>query len=325
MKILLYSQDTNSQVFCLQQQALESAGISYTLDPWDPDYDILEIHTCDMNADAICKHAREQGKKIIYHINKVEQPDIPLLQTILAPGMKKWTFRLYSQADAFLTPTEYTKKHILSHGLKKHIYIVSDVIDLAHYHADYEKIIAYRKYFSLKPEDQVIIGKGRLAQNQGILDFIEVAKMLPQYKFIWFGDLTNLFMTGTIRNAIDNHPDNVMFPGYVEGPILEGAYTDAECAFFPAYSEVETHDILEALASSCQVLTRRIPVYDGWLSDENNCYQATDNAAFARIIHDCLSHTLPSTVQKGYQLACTSSIQKIGQQLKTIYEQVSAA
>ncbi len=65
---------------------------------------------------------------------------------------------------------------------------------------------------------------------------------------------------------------NVLFPGYIKGDIIEGAYSAADLFFFPSYEETEGIVVLEALASRQNVLVRDIPVYKGWLSNGRNAY-----------------------------------------------------
>ena len=104
--------------------------------------------------------------------------------------------------------------------------------------------------------------------------------------------------------------------------ILEGAYSDADCFFFPSYEETEGIVVLEALASKCQVVVRDIGVFDPWLQDGINCYKGHNNEEFASIIEGCLEKTKPSTTEAGYLTAQQRSIEAVGQQLKQVYESV---
>ena len=331
MKILLYfeGQDVISKsgigrAFNHQQKALKSAGIEYTTDPWDTDYDILHINTCYMDSDAIIKNARDQGKRVIYHAHSTEEDfrNSFTFSNFLAPFVKKWLIHLYSQADALITPTPYSKNILTGYGLKMPIFPVSNGIDLSRYQKDQEKILAYRKYFSLKPDDKVVLGVGLLFQRKGLFDFVEVAKKLPQYKFIWFGNISKAIIPPKVTEVVENHPENVIFPGYVKGPIIEGAYADADCFFFPSYEETEGIVVLEALASKCPVIVRDIPVFDPWLVNGNNCYKGKDNEEFANLITGVVERQLPLTTGKGYECAEQRSIEAVGQQLKAAYEHV---
>lgn len=331
MKILLYFEGENvisksgiGRAFDHQQRALQSAGIEYTTDPWDESYDILHINTYYMNSDAIVRHARESGRHVIYHAHSTEEDfrNSFKFSNLMAPGVRKWLMHLYTQADALITPTPYSKKILEGYGIKLPIYAISNGIDLMRYHRDPEKVEAYRKYFSLQPGDKVVIGVGLFFQRKGLPDFVEVARMLPEYKFIWFGETSKLIIPKEISDIVDNPPENVIFPGYVKGPIIEGAYSDADCFFFPSYEETEGIVVLEALASRCPVVVRDIGAFDPWLENDFNCYKGHDNKEFAEIIRRVVEGDLPDTTDAGYETAEKRSIESVGQQLKQVYEEV---
>lgn len=80
MKVLLYFEGENliqysgiGRAFEHQKMALQSAGISYTVDPWDDSYDILHINTVGTNSETMIRHARELGKKVVYHAHSTEE------------------------------------------------------------------------------------------------------------------------------------------------------------------------------------------------------------------------------------------------------------
>ena len=129
-------------------------------------------------------------------------------------------------------------------------------------------------------------------------------------------------VTSKIRESIKNKPNNVILPGYIDGDIIEGAFSSASIFFFPSYEETEGIVILEALAASCQVVVRDIEAYDPWLVDKVNCYKGNSNGEFVSIISGLLDDKLDSTTKKGYELAQSKSIEEIGQELKAVYEKV---
>ena len=92
---------------------------------------------------------------------------------------------------------------------------------------------------------------------------------------------------------------NVILPGYVKGPVIEGAYAGADCFFFPSKEETEGIVVLEALASSQQVLLRDIPVYDPWLLHGVNCYKGKTVADFVDLTEKkmCIRDSLGSKLK----------------------------
>ena len=328
MKILLYFENEElikmsgvGRAFEHQKRALTSAGIEYTIDPWDTTYDILHINTYGTNSDLIIRNARKMGKPVIYHAHSTEEDfrNSYIFSNLIAPIVKEWLVNLYTKADVLITPTPYSKKILEGYGIKLPIYAVSNGVDLDRFARNEEKVKAFRRYFGLKEDDKVIIGVGLLFQRKGLPDFVEVAKRLPDYKFIWFGDTNKMVIPHEISYIVENHPDNVQFPGYVKGPIIEGAYSDALCFFFPSYEETEGIVVLEALGSRCETVVRDIGAFDPWLKDGVNCYKGTNNDDFVRIIQGIAEGTLADTTEGGYKTAEERSIERVGQQLRQIY------
>ncbi len=331
MKILLYFESESliqtsgiGRAFEHQKAALTSQGIEYTTDPWDEDYDILHINTCGINSDSIIAHARKLGKKVIYHAHSTEEDfrNSFIFSNLLSPLVKHGLISLYSKGDAIITPTPYSRSLIHGYGIERPIYAISNGIDLSLFAPDTEKVKAFRNYFRLQDGKKVILGVGLPFVRKGILDFVEVAERMPDYQFIWFGEISPMAVPHKINEVIEHHPDNCLFPGYVKGPIIQGAFQDATAFFFPSYEETEGIVVLEALASRQQVIVRDIGAFDPWLTDGVNCYKGKDNNDFVKLISDCAEHRLSSTAEAGYSVAEARSIERIGRQLKCVYEAV---
>lgn len=331
MKVLLYFEGESlisssgiGRAMKHQQQALDAVGIAWTCDPSD-DYDILHINTFGPNSIHIIKQARDMGRKVIYHAHSTEEDfrNSFIFSNAIAPIFKKHLVNVYSQADYIITPTVYSKQILEGYGISQPIEAISNGIDLQRFRYDEQKVKAFRKYFSLDDKDKVVLCVGLFFERKGILDFVEVAKCLPEYKFIWFGAIHSLMIPTQIREVIQgNHPSNVIFPGYVKGAILEGAFSGSDVFFFPSYEETEGIVVLEALASHQNVIVRDIGVYDGWLVDGVNCYKGKCNTDFVKLIRGVVEEQFPSLKEEGYKIVEQRSIEVVGGQLKGVYEKV---
>ncbi|MGM9903464.1 glycosyl transferase [Enterococcus sp. 10A9_DIV0425] len=331
MKVLLYFESERmlaksgiGRALDHQKRALKDVGISYTLDSKE-DYDILHINTYGINSHNMINKARRDGKKVIYHAHSTEEDfrNSFIGSNQLSPLVKKYLVGLYEKADYLITPTPYSKKLLKSYGIDLPIQSISNGIDLKKYQPDPIKEQKFREYFNLSAEQKVIICVGLFFARKGIIDFVEVAKKMPEYTFIWFGHVPMYSIPSNIRKIVkEEHPDNVVFPGYIRGEIIEGAYSGADLFFFPSYEETEGIVVLEALASKQNVLVRDIPVYEGWLEDKKNCYMGTTNDEFTALIKKIIQKEVPSLVDAGYRTAKERSIEKIGEQLQSVYEQV---
>lgn len=330
MKVLLYfegekviSKSGIGRAMKHQMAALTSQGIEYTLDP-DDDYDILHINTIGPNSSPMIRKARHLNRKIVYHAHSTEEDfrNSFMLSNQIAPLFKKRLVHLYSKADHIITPTPYSKKLIESYGIDLPIHAISNGIDLDKFNYNEDKIKAFHEYFNIKDE-KVIICVGLFFVRKGILDFIEVAKRLPEYKFIWFGHVPLYSIPKQIRDIVTkDHPNNVIFPGYVSGPVIEGAYCGADAFFFPSMEETEGIVVLEALASYQQVILRDIPVFDPWMKDKVNCYKGHDVDSFTKLVDDVVCKRLPDVSAEGRKTAMERSIPEVGKQLRQVYEAV---
>ena len=330
MKVALYFESEKliqtsgiGRAFHHQKLALESAGVEYTTNVEDK-FDILHINTVGITSTSVIENARKNGAKVIYHAHSTEEDfrNSFILSNQIAPFMRKHLIHLYSLADYIITPTPYSKRLLQNYGIEVEIEDVSNGIDLNRFNYNEEKVKAFRRYFSLSDDQKVVISVGLYFKRKGIQDFMEVAKYFPDVKFIWFGYTPMISIPKSVRDLIHDHPRNVILPGYVKGPIIEGAYASADCFFFPSYEETEGIVVLEALASKCPVLIRDIPVYEDWLEHNVSCFKSIDNEGFANNIKQILNKEQIDTCEAGYQLAVERSIPEVGKKLKSIYEKV---
>ena len=51
---------------------------------------------------------------------------------------------------------------------------------------------------------------------------MELAKRMPDYKFIWFGYSPLSASTQKVRDAVHTKLDNLTFAGYVERDVIKG-------------------------------------------------------------------------------------------------------
>ena len=55
-------------------------------------------------------------------------------------------------------------------------------------------------------------------KRKGIEDFVEVARRMPDVRFIWLGSINKWIIPRKIRRIVEkDHPSNVEFPGYFQG------------------------------------------------------------------------------------------------------------
>ena len=306
-----------------QMQALSENNIEYTTDPND-DYDLVHINFYGIKSFMVAKEAKRKGKKVIYHAHSTEEDfrNSFKLSNQVAPLFKKWITTCYSLGDHILTPTPYSKKLLEGYGIENPITAISNGIDVKFFEKDEKLGREFRKKYNYKDTDKVIMGVGLYIERKGILDFVELAKRLPEYKFIWFGYSSLMYSPKKISEAVNTKLDNLVFAGYVEPEVLRGAYSGCNLYLFPTLEETEGIPIIEACAAHIPSLIRDIPVFDEWLIDGVNVYKAKDIDEFEIKIKKILNGELPDVTNEGYKVALERDIKKVGVDLINIYKKV---
>ncbi len=326
MKVLLYAEGQKvigksglGKAIKHQQKALEEVGVEYTLNEKD-DFDILHINTYWLKSYFFAKKAKKNGKTIIYHAHSTEEDfkNSFIFSNMISPLFKKWIIKCYNLGDYIITPTPYSKRLLESYGIKKPIEAVSNGIDLSLF--DTKKTNIFRKKFNYTKDDKVILGIGLFLERKGIIDFVELSKRMPDYKFIWFGHSPHAASPRKIRKAVNTKLPNLLFAGYQESEMVKAALSEVDLYLFPTLEETEGIPIVEACAMKCNALIRDIGVFEDWLIDGKNVYKAKNLDEFEEKIKKIVNKELPSLTEEAYKVAKERDIKSIGKRLKGIYK-----
>ena len=308
-----------------QKEALTKVGVNYTLNGKD-DYDIVHINFYLPKSYLVAKRAKRKGKKVVYHAHSTEEDYINgfILAKQTSKLFKWWLIKCYRLGDVIVTPTEYSKKILSSypHLNEKKIYAISNGINLDLFKRDKKLGLEFRKKYNIKEKEKVIIGIGLYIERKGIVDFVELARRMPEYKFIWFGYSPLSVATKKVRDAVNTKLDNLVFAGYVEQEEIHKAMCGCDLYIFPTLEETEGIPIIEALACKTKAIVRDIPIFEDFLTDGVDCYKAKDVDEFEKKIKKILNDELKDVSEAGYHLAKERSIESVGKKLKEVYEEV---
>lgn len=332
MKVLLYTENEKilsksglGKAIKHQMNALKAVNIEYTTNPKD-DFDIAHINFYGLKSYRLAKKLKKQGKKIVYHAHSTEEDfrNSFIFSNQVSKLFKKWLIKCYTLGDAIITPTEYSKKLLQSYGIKNDIYVVSNGVELKNFGHDEKAGREFRKKYNFKKEDKIIVGIGLYIERKGIIDFVELAKQMPKYKFIWFGYSPLIFSRKNVRKAVNTKLNNLTFAGYVEQETICQALNGCDVYIAPTYEETEGITIIEAASCKTNMVVRDIPVFNGWLVDGKNVYKARNVNEFKNKIEEIVSGELPSLVQEAYNIAEERKSENIGEKLKNVYQSCKA-
>ena len=331
MKVLLYTEGLKKigksglgKAVKHQIRSLEDNGVEYSLDKKDvKNCDIVHINFYGLSSYFLAKKARRLGKKVVYHAHSTEEDfkNSFLFSNQLSGIFKWWISKCYRLGDVIITPTEYSKRLLEGYNLNRNIYAISNGLDTKFFERDEKGGLEFRKKYGYKKNDKVIMGVGLYLKRKGILDFVELAKRLPEYKFIWFGYLDLKLVPQEIRDAVNTKLPNLLFAGYVEPKLIRKAYSGADLYIFPTLEETEGIPILEALCEKIPTIVRDIPVFEEY-EDKKVVYKAKDVNDFEIKIKEILSGKYKDLSKEGYKMAKDKDVKIVGKKLIDVYKNV---
>jgi len=139
--------------------------------------------------------------------------------------------------------------------------------------------------YGINPDRFVILSVGQTQIRKGILDFVEVAKKLPECQFLWAGGFSFGAITEghkEIKKVIECPPENVKFLGIVDRAEMNALYNCCDVFFLPSYNELFPMCILEAMCCKKPILLRDIELYEDILFDFYE--KGSTNEEFASLI-----------------------------------------
>ncbi|MCL2451328.1 glycosyltransferase family 4 protein [Candidatus Saccharibacteria bacterium] len=169
--------------------------------------------------------------------------------------------------------------------VKTPIVTIYNTIDMAALKITPSKRAAARKKFGLAENDFVVVGNGQTQPRKRIDTFANVAKNLPDVKFIWVGGFNFgavAASTGRMEKIIKNAPENVTWTGVVPLEMAREYMAAADVFFLPSDQENHPMSVLEAAGAGLPIILRDIPEYDDTF--RGDALMAKDDAGFVEII-----------------------------------------
>lgn len=327
MKIYIYSGGERlvgksgvGQAIRHQRECLRRSGVDVT-DRWTPDAAAVHVNTVLPDSVLAALGAKLRGRKVVWYGHSTMEDFRSSFKgsDALAPLFRRWITFCYGLGDVVLTPTEYSRRLLEGYGLKKPVYSISNGVDTRFFHPDPAARAALRARYGLGAEEKVVVSVGHTIARKGLPEFLELARQLPEARFLWFGWTDPKLVPREIIQAMEAAPANVLFPGYVGREELREAYQGADVFAFLSHEETEGIVVLEALACGVPTVLRDIPVYEGWLEHGENVYKASNSVEFQRTVSGLLDKTLPDLTAAGRAAAEARSLEQVGKRLKEIY------
>lgn len=235
--------------------------------------DLTHYHTIDFKFFLSIPFAKMKGKTVAYvHFVPETIKDSIKLPSIVSKVFYKYIVWFYKSVDLLVVVNPYFTNELIKLGISKDkvTYIPNYVSEDSFYGYKPEKKASVKRELGIDENTFTVLGAGQVQTRKGILDFIEVAKKLPDIQFIWaggfsFGAITDGYKE--LKHIIETPPPNLKFLGIVEREKMNDIYNASDMLFLPSYKELFPMTVLESMALNLPILLRDLPIYPGILKD----------------------------------------------------------
>ena len=169
-----------------QRAMLERCGVTVTD---HPDAGIVHCNTVFPDAWLTANWARLRGRKVVYYGHSTMEDFRNSFRgsNRLAPLFRWWITRCYNSGSIVITPTEYARRLLLSYGVRVPVYVLSNGVDTSFFAPSRERRGAFRKKYGLSDTDRAVLSVGHMIARKGLVEFVEMARSMPETRFFWFG------------------------------------------------------------------------------------------------------------------------------------------
>lgn len=255
------------------------------------DADILHHYTVDLGN--YMKMISTKGVNVahVHFLPTTLDGSIKLPDTIFSV-FKKYVISFYNKADYLVVVNPTFKEELVKNDIdaKKVVYIPNYVSKETFFKKSKEEVNKIRKEYDIKPDDFVVLGVGQVQTRKGVVDFVDIAKQMPNVKFVWcggfsFGKITDGYEE--LKKIYDNPPSNVKFLGIVPRSNMNDMYNMADVLFMPSYNELFPMSILEAVNSEKPLLLRDLDLYKDILFKKY--MSSNDNDGFIKCLNTLIN------------------------------------
>ena len=243
------------------------------------DADIVHVHSINPNFYFKMKNTKGVSVCYVHFLPHTLDGSIKLPKPIFNI-FKKYVIKFYNNADHLVVVNPIFIKDLEKYNIKREkiTYIPNYVSKDNFYKKSKKEKDNIRSELGISKDRFVVIGVGQIQTRKGVLDFVSVAKSLPDITFVWcggfsFGKITDGY--DELKQVYENPPSNLKFLGIVPRDKMNDMFNMADLLFMPSYNELFPMAILEAVNIGIPLLLRDLDLYEDilfkkYLSGNNN-------------------------------------------------------
>jgi 1,2-diacylglycerol-3-alpha-glucose alpha-1,2-glucosyltransferase len=240
--------------------------------------DLVHLNVIGPGSLTLARLARRRGVPVIAHAHVTREDFRNSFRgsNLLAPALGRYLRWYYSKADLVLCPSEHTRSILVDYPVRAPIRSITNGVDLESLDGADALREEYRDRFDL--EGMVVFSVGNVFERKGLSTFCELARE-TEYDFAWFGPYdTGPQASAAVRKWTNNPPENVTFTGWVDDK--RGAFGAGDVFCFPTTAENQGIAVLEAMACGKAVVLARLPVFEEYYTDGEDCLMCESRSEF---------------------------------------------
>jgi 1,2-diacylglycerol-3-alpha-glucose alpha-1,2-galactosyltransferase len=231
------------------------------------DFDVVHLQTFGFYA--MHKLLFPRGAKRVVSVHVVPKSLIGsiVLAKYWMPAMRLYMKRFYGAADLLLACSGMVKDALVDE-LKlpaENVRVLYNTVDMSRYQRSAVDKKAARANLEFDAKDFVVVGNGQLQPRKRIDAFIEVAKRMPEVKFVWIGGIPFKTLGADaekMQKMVKKAPKNVIFTGLIPHEKVKEYLFAADAFFLPAEQENHPMAVLEAAGTGLPIVLRDLHEYD---------------------------------------------------------------
>ncbi len=262
----------------------------------DAKYDIVHTQTPFTLGGPAVKWARKSGAKVVHTYHTLFAAYVEhylwFLPKVLSIWYAKSASRRYSNGcDLIVTPSSEMKNVLLSYNVTQPIEVIPTGIRLERFEGKDRQ--RFRKLKGYKPEDQVVLFMGRVAEEKNI-DFLmrvvyRLKPRLPRLQFLIAGE-------GPAKKGLEKMAaelgmtDYVHFAGYLSKEDWRDCYAGADLFVFASVTETQGLVVTEAMAAETPVVAvGELGIKDVMATGRGGLVTRLDEDEFAEAVYRMLT------------------------------------
>lgn len=242
-------------------------------------------------------------------------------------NIKNKDIQFLNKLSLILVPNEKAEEFLKENGITTKTQVVIPGVNTARFDFadDDEKEIFYR-YFKEDREKKIVVAIGEYGSViDGWNAFIDAAKKSPKASFYYFAvGKANKKLSYFKKAKVSAGPKNAHLYVNIPSDVYFSALLNCSVLMLPGHATPSILNIMDAMASKCQIISRKHDILDGYVINEVTGYTAEYSETLGILIREYLNGEIKPTIDNAYEFAKQHSLEAFGNELKEIYNQLKA-